>query len=144
MMDRTEMARLRAQSSGLRLFAGIVLAICALVAGAETDHSWLKRVSEKDRQRLNPYAGQADAVAAGGKLYGEHCSKCHGVELKGAGSKPPLRSETVRNATDGELFWMLKNGDLRHGMPSWSALPEPSRWQVIAFLRSSQEPVKGQ
>lgn len=144
MMNRIEIANLRAQRSGLRLFSGIVLVICALVASAETDHSWLKRVSENDRHRLNPYAGQADAVAAGGKLYGEYCSKCHGVELNGVGSKPALRSETVRNATDGELFWMLKNGDLRHGMPSWSALPEPSRWQVVAFLRSSQEPVKGQ
>jgi cytochrome c oxidase cbb3-type subunit 2 len=101
-------------------------------------------VPEKDRTQVNPYAGKADAIAAGGKLFGEHCSKCHGADLAGRGSKPPLRSETVQNASDGELFWMLRNGDLRHGMPSWSSLPDPSRWQIVAFLRSSQEPVKGQ
>lgn len=137
-------ARHRAQGSGHRFLGAIAILLCAFVAFAETDQSWLKRVSDKDRQRANPYAGKADAVAAGSKLYGQHCSKCHGAHLEGNGGKPSLRSDTVRNATDGELFWILKNGDLRHGMPSWSALPEPSRWQVIAFLRSSQEPVKGQ
>ncbi len=134
----------RAQGSGVRFLAGVAVVLCALAAFAETDHSWLKRVSEKDKQRANPVAAQMDAIAGGGKLYAQHCSKCHGADLEGNGSKPSLRSETVRNATDGELFWILKNGDLRHGMPSWSSLPEPSRWQVIAFLRSSQEMVKGQ
>jgi mono/diheme cytochrome c family protein len=133
---------MKRKSKNYRVLAWAAVLLCAFVAFAETDHSWLKRVSEKDRQRTNPYAGKADAVAAGSKLYGEHCSKCHGAKLDGNGSKPALRSETVRNATDGELFWILRNGDLRHGMPSWSSLPEPSRWQVIAFLRSSQEPVK--
>jgi hypothetical protein len=30
----------------------------------------------------------------------------------------------------------LKNGNLAKGMPSWSALPEPTRWQVIAYVKS--------
>jgi cytochrome c oxidase cbb3-type subunit 2 len=132
---------LRSQGSGLRLFVGVAVVLCAVVAFAETDHSWLKRVSDKDRQRTNPYAGSADAVAAGQKVYGQYCSTCHGKDLEGNGKKPTLRSDTVRNATDGDLFWILKNGDLRHGMPSWSSLPEPSRWQVIAYLKSAQEPV---
>jgi hypothetical protein len=42
----------------------------------------------------------------------------------------------VENATDGELAWLLRNGSLRKGMPTWSSLPEPERWQLIAFLRS--------
>ena len=132
----------RAQIWGTRFLSCVAVLLCAFVAFAETDQSWLKRVSEKDRQRTNPYAGKADAIAAGSKLYSQHCSKCHGANLEGNGGKPSLRSETVRNATDGDLFWILKNGDLRHGMPSWSAMPEPSRWEVIAFLRSSQESVK--
>jgi mono/diheme cytochrome c family protein len=139
----TNVENLRAcRRRSARFLASVAVLLCALVAAAEADHSWLKRVPEKDRQRVNPYAGKTDAVAAGTKLYGEHCSKCHGADLEGGGNKPALRSETVRNATDGELFWILRNGDLRHGMPSWSSLPEPDRWEVIAFLRSSQEPAK--
>ena len=29
-------------------------------------------------------------------------------------------------------------GDLGHGMPSWSNLPEAQRWQLVAYLRSIQ------
>jgi hypothetical protein len=47
-----------------------------------------------------------------------------------------LRTDEVQNAADGEIFWLLRNGSLRRGMPSWSALPEPSRWQIIAYVKS--------
>ena len=46
--------------------------------------------------------------------------------------KPPLRSEHIKSATDGDLEWFLRQGDLRHGMPSWSSLPEAQRWQLVA------------
>lgn len=119
--------------------ASLVLAIfsVAALAFAETNHDWLKHVSEADRSRTNPYHDKADAVAAGSKLYGQHCAKCHGADLQGVRNKPSLRSETVQHATDGELFWLLKNGDLGHGMPSWSSLPEPSRWQIITYVKST-------
>ncbi|MGA9633226.1 MAG: hypothetical protein WBQ63_17505, partial [Candidatus Acidiferrales bacterium] len=42
----------------------------------------------------------------------------------------------VQDATDGELAWLLRNGNLPRGMPSWSMMPEPSRWQVIAYVKS--------
>jgi hypothetical protein len=31
---------------------------------------------------------------------------------------------------------LLKNGNLRKGMPTWAALPEPMRWQIIAYVKS--------
>ena len=34
------------------------------------------------------------------------------------------------------IFWLLKNGFLRRGMPSWSSLPEPTRWQVVTYVKS--------
>ena len=52
--------------------------------------------------------------------------------------KPSLRTDHVRSATDGDLEWFLRQGDLAHGMPSWSSLPEAQRWQLIAYLRSIQ------
>jgi hypothetical protein len=50
-----------------------------------------------------------------------------------------LRSKEVQQATDGQIFWFLRNGNLRRGMPSWSSQPEPSRWQIIAYLKSLGE-----
>ena len=100
------------------------------------DGSWLKHVPEADRQRINPLAGQADAVAAGGRMFEDHCAKCHGPDALGRGKRPSLRSDRVQHATDGEIFWLLKNGNLGKGMPTWAALPEPMRWQIIAYLKS--------
>jgi mono/diheme cytochrome c family protein len=116
--------------------AVLLLGCAVLLAGADVNQDWLKKVPAQERARVNPYAGQADAVAAGGRLFEDHCSRCHGADLLGANGKPSLKTDAVENATDGELFWLLRNGDLRHGMPSWSGLPEPQRWEIVAFLKS--------
>jgi mono/diheme cytochrome c family protein len=110
--------------------------IFAAVTYASADGSWLKRVPDADRVRTNPYAGQKDAIAAGGRVFEDHCAKCHGADAEGRGKKPSLRSSRVQSATDGEIFWLLRNGNLGKGMPTWSKLPEDTRWQVIAYVKS--------
>ena len=100
------------------------------------DGNWLKHVPDVERQRVNPLAGQADAVVAVQRLFEDHCAKCHGEDALGRGKRPSLRSDRVQHATDGEIFWLLKNGNLPKGMPTWASLPEPMRWQIIAFVKS--------
>lgn len=112
-----------------------LLALAVMAQGA-TDNSWMKKVSEKDRQKANPYSGHADAIAAGARVFADHCAPCHGPDALGNGKRPSLRTEEVQNATDGEIFWILRNGYPRRGMPSWSSLPEQTRWQVIAYVKS--------
>jgi mono/diheme cytochrome c family protein len=106
------------------------------VFAAAGDGEWLKNVPDKDRIRPNPLASDPDAVAGGAKLYKQHCSRCHGPDGQGVGGKPSLRSERVQGATPGELEWLLRNGSLKNGMPSWSGTPEPQRWQVVAYVKS--------
>jgi mono/diheme cytochrome c family protein len=113
-----------------------VIAALAVVLCVAADGSWLKRVPAAARAKVNPYAGQADAIAAGGHLFGDHCAQCHGSDALGNDKHPSLRSDRVQQATDGEIFWLLKNGNLSRGMPNWSALPEQSRWQIIAYVKS--------
>ncbi|HEX3351741.1 MAG TPA: c-type cytochrome [Terriglobales bacterium] len=103
------------------------------------DTGWMKHISAADRARTNPYANQAEAIAGGSRLFADHCAKCHGEDALGRGKRPSLRTKEVQLAKDGELFSLLKNGYLRKGMPSWSALPEPSRWQIIAYVKSLGE-----
>jgi mono/diheme cytochrome c family protein len=86
----------------------------------------------------NPYRGQDKAILAGNKLFRQHCSQCHGDDGEGTGEAPQLRTAVVRNTPDGVLFWFLKNGNLRAGMPSWSGLPPQQRWQLVSFLKSLQ------
>jgi mono/diheme cytochrome c family protein len=104
---------------------------------ALADGAWLVKVPADYHSRVNPYAGQTASIAGGAKLFADHCAKCHGRDALGHGKKPSLRSERVqRQATEGDIFWLLYNGNLRRGMPTWSAMPEPSRWQIIAYLKS--------
>lgn len=110
------------------------LLLCA-AASAHWD-----RVPAKDHARTNPLATHPDAIAAGALIYKDHCEQCHKRDGMGDGrKKPSLRTDSVRSATDGDLEWFLRQGDIRHGMPSWSSLPEAQRWQLIAYLRSIQQ-----
>jgi len=84
----------------------------------------------------NPYQGQRDAILAGEKLYRQHCAECHGDDARGRGHSANLRSPSVQNAAPGELVWLLTNGNLRKGMPSWSGLPAQRRWQIVTYLKS--------
>jgi mono/diheme cytochrome c family protein len=122
-----------------RRVSWIGVALFALSACAAAQAPWVGHVSEADRQKTNPYAKQPDAIAAGSRLFADHCAKCHGPDALGRGKRPSLRTREVQSAADGEIFWLLKNGALRHGMPSWSSLPEPSRWQIIAYVKSLGE-----
>jgi mono/diheme cytochrome c family protein len=114
--------------------------LACLLAGpllmAAASGGWPAKVPAGERSRANPVAGQAEAIAAGRVLYQDHCAQCHGASGEGRGKRPALRSPGVAAATDGELFWLLKNG--YHGMPRWTRLPEAERWQIVDYLRSLQ------
>ena len=115
------------------------IALCAAVALAADSVSRWERVPEKDHARANPIAGKAEAIQAGAFVYRDHCLQCHRADGAGDGKKrPALRSERIRDATDGDLEWFLRQGDLGRGMPSWSSLPQVQRWEVVAYLRSIQ------
>ncbi len=126
----------------MRFCVAVLLALALLSAAgfAKAKGSWLEKVPAEDRQRTNPFAGEPDAVAAGRNLFVANCSHCHGINAEGKGSRPSLRSERIRQATDGDLAWLLKNGELYKGMPSWASLPEQQRWQIISYIRSLNTP----
>ena len=97
---------------------------------------WTRKVPPSYERRENPFAGQEGAREAGEKLYRRYCASCHGKEAEGEGRTPALRSPRIGKESPGALFWLLRNGELSRGMPSWSQLPEEQRWQIITYLRS--------
>jgi mono/diheme cytochrome c family protein len=100
------------------------------------DYSELAKAPEKARARTNPLEADPDAVTAGRKLFEGHCAECHGDTADGTKKAPSLRADEVQQATPGALFWILTNGVVRRGMPVWSKLPEPQRWQIVTYLKS--------
>jgi mono/diheme cytochrome c family protein len=86
-----------------------------------------------NKARVNPYGGQPLEIQAGSKLYQRYCAGCHEAGEKA----PPLSPGAVRGMSSSELFRLLKDGRLAQGLPSWADLPPEQRWQIIAWLKSS-------
>jgi len=96
----------------------------------------LGKAPAKAMGRRNPLENDPDALAAGRKLFELHCLECHGEAADGGKKGPSLRAKAVQQATPGTLFWLLTNGVVRRGMPVWSKLPEPQRWQLVSYIKS--------
>ena len=100
------------------------------------DYSEIEKAPAKYRAKANPMLKDKDAVAAGKVLFEEHCAECHGENGAGGKKGPSLRAQEVQAAPAGSLFWILTNGVVRKGMPVWSKLPEPQRWQLVTYIQS--------
>jgi hypothetical protein len=46
----------------------------------------------------------------------------------------------VQAQTDGALFWKISGGNSHQGMPAFSFLPDPQRWQLVLHLRAIATP----
>jgi mono/diheme cytochrome c family protein len=123
-----------------------LLAFASLTAAAGTDHDRdtdsrgvfqvIAKAPAKWRVLKNPYDSSPDAIAAGEKLFRQHCAECHGDDALGRGRAANLHLAGVQNATPGELAWFLRSGNLAHGMPPWAGIPEQRRWEIIAYIKS--------
>ena len=125
------------------LLCASFLAVAAALANEQKNAKWkadvyaeLGKAPEKARNRLNPLENDPDAAAAGRLLFEDHCAECHGDYALGGKKGPSLRAPEVQNAEPGAIFWVLSNGVVRKGMPVWSRLPEPQRWQLVRYVKS--------
>ena len=107
---------------------------------------------ESARAVTNPFPVNPDMLQKGKALFEgkAFCRACHGADGKGLGMdldystfKGPLpRNFTDKMwqqaRTDGELFWILKNGSPGTDMASFIPLilTEEEAWQVLMYVRS--------
>ena len=94
----------------------------------------------------NPVAADATSVAAGQKLYAQHCSECHGDSGKGDGMegegldpKPAdlTDAQWKHGSTDGEIFVVIRDGVRGTGMKSFGKkLTAHEMWDLVNYLRS--------
>jgi mono/diheme cytochrome c family protein len=99
-------------------------------------------VPVKAAREPNPVKSTPESIAEGKKIYGYDCAQCHGATGDGKTDVakdlkiPDLTDPAFLKArTDGELFYILKNG--HHDMP-----PEGDRvkaeqlWDLVNYVRS--------
>jgi glucose/arabinose dehydrogenase len=121
---------------GLTLLLLPTLGLLLLTAAQGRAASDFHGAPSSTAQLPSPLADRAQAAAVGRGLYTAHCAACHGRAGGGADNGPALNYGSVQSATDGELFWFITNGAPSDGMPSWAALAEAQRWQIVAYLRT--------
>jgi len=117
----------------------IVIGCCLLTATSARVGSLLQQAPSEVADKRNPLQGSDKARRAGAKLYARECAPCHGPKREGIGKAPPLNRADVYRASPGTLYWVLRNGSLHRGMPSFAHLPEPERWEIITFLHEVEE-----
>lgn len=141
---------MRVWVAGIPVIAALLCVSFALSANRQQNHksasveaaknasiyAELAKAPEKARAKRNPLEKDPDAVAAGRILFKQHCAECHGDSAEGGKKGPNLRTAEVQNAEPGAIFWILTNGVVRKGMPVWSKLPEPQRWQLVCYIKS--------
>jgi mono/diheme cytochrome c family protein len=115
----------------------VLLALLLISHGfSRTKRTPLQQAPAVASQRSNPYDEERAAQQAGAKLFQRECAACHGADAHGLGKALPLASPEVRGASPGALFWVLRNGSIWRGMPSFSHLPDEQRWQIVTYLQS--------
>jgi mono/diheme cytochrome c family protein len=95
----------------------------------------------------NPVSPTSHTLEAGRQAYTGSCSQCHGALGDGTGafgltSFPPatdLTDSTARDLTDGQLFYIVKNGLGFTPMPAFSSqYADTQIWELVAFIRTLQ------
>jgi mono/diheme cytochrome c family protein len=90
----------------------------------------------------NPVTPTEENIAAGAKLYLDHCGGCHGVPSNPDSAfsrsfNPPV-PEFFKDAPDmseTQNFYAIQHGIRWTGMPAWGkTLSDAEIWQIAAFL----------
>src|SRR5262247_576210 len=90
----------------------------------------------------NPLPSTPLGIAEGRDHFADHCAVCHANNGSGntqinAGLYPPapdMRLAQTQDLTDGELFYIIKNGVRFTGMPGWGGEDEDN-WKLVLFIR---------
>ncbi len=90
----------------------------------------------------NPVQATALSLAEARDHFADHCAVCHanngsGKTMINEGLYPPapdMRLRETQELSDGELFYIIKNGIRFTGMPGWGGEDEVN-WKLVNFIR---------
>jgi mono/diheme cytochrome c family protein len=95
-------------------------------------------------QMVNPVRPTAESQAKAKKMYGYDCAMCHGEKGDGKGDlvadmKLVLKDYTdpaaLKDVSDGEMFYIIKNGKGQMSGEGDRAKPDDI-WNLVIYVRS--------
>lgn len=132
----------------LILSALIVLVFCASAqqeqAPPKSEPSASDSIPVEAARKANPVKPTAESIARGKKLYGYDCAMCHGKDGRGKGEVAEdmklkiddfSNPAALKDKSDGELFYIIKNG--KGQMPPEADRGRPEGlWDLVNYVRS--------
>jgi len=100
-----------------------------------------------DRDMKNPLPPTDENVADGRAHFADHCAQCHGNDGRGETEMgkglypkaPNMRDHDTQEMSDGEIFYIIKNGVRFTGMPAWGEAEghadDEDNWKLVHFIR---------
>lgn len=94
----------------------------------------------------NPVASTDEVLREARAHFADHCASCHGNDGRGQASMgrnlypkaPDMQAAATQGLTDGEIFYVIKNGVRFTGMPAWGeddAESDRESWALVRFIR---------
>lgn len=100
----------------------------------------------------NPVPATQESVDRGRKAYQINCAACHGPSGAAMQTAPMFKfgiyapslaagSNSANTLSDGYIFGIIRNG--RGLMPTYNRIEEPTRWDIVNYVRALQGKVAG-
>jgi len=98
------------------------------------------------RAAKNPIAFSEQVLSEGQAHFADHCALCHGNDGRGETQigrnlypkAPDMASSATQSLSDGELFYIIRNGIRLTGMPAWgedTSEDDRESWELVHFIR---------
>ena len=98
------------------------------------------------RAQPNPVAATPEVLADARAHWADHCAVCHANDGSGETTigqglypkTPDMRQARTQEMSDGELFYVIRNGVRFTGMPGWGTDHEAEdrdSWALVHFIR---------
>jgi len=112
---------------------------------AKQIRAWL--VPATARKTTNPFPANAEILKQGMDHWADHCAACHanngsGDTEMGRNFYPPapdMRTAETQSLSDGELYYIIRNGVPLTGMPAWGdpslGNSDSQTWTLVSFIR---------
>jgi mono/diheme cytochrome c family protein len=129
-------------------FVFILSLLLALASWAQKDQPAAKtaeyKIPPEAAAKANPVRPSQESLAKGKKLYGYDCAMCHG---KGGDGKGDMASdiknvtdftnpESLKGRTDGELFYITRNGKGDDMPPEGDRAKDDDIWNMVNYIRA--------
>jgi mono/diheme cytochrome c family protein len=116
---------------------------------ARLAHMALRARVQREMPGEAPIPADEATLAAGARVYVQHCAVCHGVPgaeptaiARGEFPRPPhlFRGKGVTDDPAGETYWKVANGIRMTGMPGFGrSLSTEEMWQVSLLLANADK-----